>query len=574
VVLTEEVQQDIYPAATLENVTFNGGTAITNESPYYNIDNTKIVTQATATGIPVYQNNNGITNNNPYSNTAANSARLYLLNAATNTVANKNGLGIVLKVMAGDNLNIFGKSYHKKPTGNYIAATNPLAVLDLMNLFAGSPALSGKGITGTQITGQSGFPASVTTLLNNQPAQTTTTPRASINWIILDEQFKYVSGGFDMVGTATTATGTYKNHVINGITIPKNGYIYVYCSNESQYNVFFDNLQVVHNRGPILEENHFSIWGLRLEGICSKAAGKLQNKFQYNSKELQNKEFTDGSGLELYDYGARMYDPQIGRWNHIDPLADISRRYSPYVYAYDNPIRFIDPDGMANYDAKYQDEKPFIEDRLVWGGGSSKPDDWVQNTKTREVYWDPNVHGPGDVSGSTTYLGTGNGDIGPYEAEDGSFIQLDPNGYWHNVTAPPDATTKADPASQKSGLVKTAEKVSLGLGLAALPEKASEAISTFYIANGLTKSTEVAKEISTLGNVAKWSKGLGVAGNIVGGFAAVYQFADEPSWGSFTRVGVQAVTIAISVACPLCGLAIGIVDSIWGDDLYNSIDGK
>jgi RHS repeat-associated protein len=294
----------------------------------------------------------GVVSYQPRKNTAANSARLYQLNATTNTVQNKNGLGIVLKVMAGDAINIWGKSYHKKPAAGYTLSTNPLSVIDLMNLLAASPAASPKGITGTQISGLPGFPTNVTNLLNNQPPQSTSMPRASINWVILDEQFKYVTGGFDMVGTATNTTGTFKSHTVTGITIPKNGYIYVYCSNESKYNVFFDNLQVVHDRGPILEETHYYPFGLTMSGISSKAAGVLQNKNQYNGKEKQSNEFSDGSGLELYDYRYRMQDPQIGRMWQIDPLAVQYPRESPYSYAGNNPISNVDVDGLFKLSKK------------------------------------------------------------------------------------------------------------------------------------------------------------------------------------------------------------------------------
>ena len=99
----------------------------------------------------------------------------------------------------------------------------------------------------------------------------------------------------------------------------------------------------------IFGEAYYYPFGLTMSGISSKAAGSLTNKIGITGKELQNKEFSDGSGLEQYDFGARFYDPQIGRWNVPDPKAEAYTGWSPYNYVLNNPLKYIDPKGEDVY---------------------------------------------------------------------------------------------------------------------------------------------------------------------------------------------------------------------------------
>lgn len=104
--------------------------------------------------------------------------------------------------------------------------------------------------------------------------------------------------------------------------------------------VFWDNLQVTHSRGALLEESHYYPGGLVQSGISYKAAGKLENKkSKFNGYEL-NTDFD----INLYESFYRSHDPQLGgRFWQIDPKPDFE--ISPYAAMGNNPVLNSDPLG-------------------------------------------------------------------------------------------------------------------------------------------------------------------------------------------------------------------------------------
>jgi RHS repeat-associated protein len=92
----------------------------------------------------------------------------------------------------------------------------------------------------------------------------------------------------------------------------------------------------------IRQVNAYYPFGMNIKSLSANSTSVLhRNEYLYNGKMVQ-----DELGLNWLDYGARFYDPIVGRWWSVDPMAEKYRRWSPYNYCVDNPMRFIDPDGM------------------------------------------------------------------------------------------------------------------------------------------------------------------------------------------------------------------------------------
>jgi RHS repeat-associated protein len=108
-------------------------------------------------------------------------------------------------------------------------------------------------------------------------------------------------------------------------------------SKQSQVKVFFDNLQVIHTRGAVLEETHYYPYGMKMAGISAKAFSALNNPYQYQG---DYSEFDETTGWN--DFYLRSYDAQTGRFNGADPYDQFA---SPYTGMGNDPVNTVDEDG-------------------------------------------------------------------------------------------------------------------------------------------------------------------------------------------------------------------------------------
>ncbi|SIT17373.1 RHS repeat-associated core domain-containing protein [Belliella pelovolcani] len=137
----------------------------------------------------------------------------------------------------------------------------------------------------------------------------------------------------------TKASKNKHEYLSDTLKVEEDGYIEVYLVNETSENVWFDDFTVQSTTPIIVQESHYYPFGSELTGLAY-SYNNHTNREKFNGKEFQ-----DELNLDWYDYGARMYDPLLGRWGVVDPMASKRDWVSPYNFVQNNPLSRIDPDG-------------------------------------------------------------------------------------------------------------------------------------------------------------------------------------------------------------------------------------
>lgn len=258
---------------------------------------------------------------------------------------NKVGPSLILRVMVGDTIRINAKAFYKSLGPQEKTMHSPLA-----NLLIGLSQVMGSQSVIPSLHNNSFLDANPLTnsLHNNTLEQlkevssdniNSDRPKAYLNFVLFDDQFKLVDQNSGV--RQVQATPDELQHLsIDQMVIAKSGFLSVYPSNETAQDVFFDNIQVALSSGPLLEETHYYPFGLVMAGISATALKGLN--YTKNRKNYNGIEYTSDLDLDIYDAQLRNLDPQIGRWNQVDPKTEKMEMWSPYVSNYNNPIRYND----------------------------------------------------------------------------------------------------------------------------------------------------------------------------------------------------------------------------------------
>ncbi|MFA0961222.1 RHS repeat-associated core domain-containing protein [Roseivirga sp. BDSF3-8] len=168
-----------------------------------------------------------------------------------------------------------------------------------------------------------------------------TAPAAYLELLLYDKDSALVSSQAVPVGSST-----FWAQIDGTLTASDNGYVVVQLRSQDTQDVWFDDLQIDHrkpDRAVVLQENHYYPFGLQMEGVAVNTALPTDpNRKLYNAGSDWQKE------TGFYSTQYREYDPALGRFHAIDPLASKFATWTPYMYGYNDPVNANDPDGAQS----------------------------------------------------------------------------------------------------------------------------------------------------------------------------------------------------------------------------------
>jgi RHS repeat-associated protein len=140
---------------------------------------------------------------------------------------------------------------------------------------------------------------------------------------------------------SSAALGNYERLRLR-VLVPQDGYVTAFVGNESDVDVFFDDVTVELRQGLQVQETQYDPTGLELAGLTGTTPGlKALSQYKFNGKEFQ----TD-LGLNWNHQDWRFFDTQLGRWHVVDPeIENAQESWTPYSFGFDNAIRFADANG-------------------------------------------------------------------------------------------------------------------------------------------------------------------------------------------------------------------------------------
>jgi RHS repeat-associated protein len=291
----------------------------------------------------VFRNYSRVTNDLfDHTDTAAVYDKAQLLNGGNNSQI---GVAKTFAVMPGDVVNAQAYARYFDATSSGGQVSNFGAAL----LGAFGAATPGVGEVGTASSALDSYGAIIEGLNGTHGTETV---QGWLTILVFDKDFNLLvnDSDFDQLDDAYGQQPGDANKgphdlLTANVNIKEPGYVFIYVSNEGavQQDIYFDDITISHTKSPVIQIDDYYPFGLTFNSY--QRENSVANQYLYNGKEKQ-----DELNLSWLDYGFRMYDPAIARWMVIDPLAEKFKSWSPYSYAFNNPVRFTDFMGMGPED--------------------------------------------------------------------------------------------------------------------------------------------------------------------------------------------------------------------------------